>query len=76
MWLMFLASLEEECVASLKSKCMLSVLAPCPPSRIQGRAGGQAFCWCAIFPIAALFYVFFSIRLLPDSCPNTVALVS
>lgn len=48
----------------------------CPPSKVQGRVGGQAFCWCAISSIAALFYIFFSIRLLPDSSPNIVALIS
>jgi len=63
-------------VASFKSKSMLSILMPCALSRVQGRGGGQAFCWCAISSIAALFYIFFSRRLLPDCCPNTVVRIS
>lgn len=62
--------------ARFKSKSMLSMLMLCSPSKVQGRVGGLAFCWCTIYFIVALFYIFFSIRLLPDSCPNIVAFVS
>lgn len=43
----------------------------CPPSKVQGR---EEVWLSVVVQSVALFYVFFSIRFLPDSCPSIVAL--
>lgn len=67
----FLASLKEEWGKLYVQKYVLHALST---QQGPGQRGGLAFCCCAVCFIVALFYVIFSIGLLPDSCPSIVAL--